>query len=216
MTQGQSQAHGLIFGDWPAVVHSYNPDTRECRVRVPGLSEGADEALLAEIRYPIGDVSKAGAFSTDILLLPGDDVWIAFIGGDPRYPLITGMRCPQTGNGTGWRRWHQANIELLAQAVMNLIAGGVITIKSEAQVLVQAPSVTIDTPQAEITGNLSVGGNVAIAGGIGVAGGGSGGSSTIAGNFAIEGGSLTHNGKDVGSSHTHTSGGEGAATSPPN
>lgn len=207
---------GFIHGEWPAVVESYNADTRECFIRVPSLSEGGDESLQAEIRYPIGDKSKAGQWSTDILLLPGDDVWVVFIGGDQRYPLITGQRCPQTGNGTGWRRWHQANIELLAQEVMNLIAGGAITIKSDASVLVQAPKVTIDAPQTEITGNLTVGGNTAIAGGISVAGGGSGGNSTIAGNFAIEGGSLTHNGKDVGSSHTHTSGGEGATTSPPN
>ena len=54
---------------------------RICRLEIPGLTDGADTLPEAEIEYPVGDT-----------------VWVAFIGGDPRYPIITGSRNPQAGN----------------------------------------------------------------------------------------------------------------------
>lgn len=56
-------------------------------------------------------------------------------------------------------------------------------------------SVTIDTPETTCTGNLTVKKSFTM--------GQEGGSATMKGNVAIEGGSLTHNGKNVGSTHTH-------------
>lgn len=56
-------------------------------------------------------------------------------------------------------------------------------------------SVTIDTPETTCTGNLTVNKSFTM--------GQEGGSATMKGNVAIEGGSLTHNGKNVGSTHTH-------------
>lgn len=190
---------GLMVGKWPAVVDSYDKSTRECRVKVPSLTDGGDEALLAEIEYPVGDKSKAGQFSTDILMLPGDPVWVEFLGGDPRYPIITGQRNPQVGNGTDWRRFHQANIELLAQQLMNLIAGGIITIKSDAKVNVIAPL-------THVQGDMTVDGLITGVGGITVSGGG---------GAAFSGGAITHNGVNIGSTHTHTEQGDGAEVSPP-
>lgn len=196
-----SDGPGLILGRWPGVVSSYNPATRECTVLVPGMTNGAAAEYPAEISYPVGDKSKAGEFSTDILMLPGDDVWLEFIGGDSRYPVIVGQRNAKIGNGTGWRRLHQANMELLATHVMNLIAGGVITIKSD--VLVK-----IDAPETQTTGNLTVGGGLSVEGGGGKA-------SSINGSFAIQGDELTHNGSNIGSTHTHKEQGDGADVSPP-
>lgn len=150
---------GLIVGKWPAVVVSYDKDSRECRVSVPGITDGGDEALLAEIEYPVGDKSKAGEFSTDILMLPGDTVWVEFLGGDPRYPIITGHRNPQTGNGTDWRRFHQANIELLAQQVMNMIAQNMLLDAGQTMVLkapviqIQGGSTTLRLSDAGMTAN---------------------------------------------------------------
>lgn len=57
-------------------------------------------------------------------------------------------------------------------------------------------SVTIDTPETTVTGNLTVAKSLAM--------GSDGGNMTITGNVAITGASLTHNGKNVGSTHTHT------------
>lgn len=57
-------------------------------------------------------------------------------------------------------------------------------------------SVTIDTPETTCTGNLTVAKSFTM--------GQEGGSATMKGNVAIEGGSLTHNGKNVGSTHAHS------------
>jgi len=130
--------YGIMPGRYPAIVKSYSQAKRTCRVEIPGLTDGGDVMPEAEIEYPIGDKSKAGAHSTEIEIVPGDTVWVAFIGGDPRYPIITGWRNPQTGNSTDWRRWHHANMELLADTLMKLIAGGNFLIKSGATITVEA------------------------------------------------------------------------------
>lgn len=65
----------------------------------------------------------------------------------------------------------------------------VATVKAEA-------SVTLDTPDTFCTGNLTVAKSFQM--------GQEGGSATMKGNVAIEGGSLTHNGKNVGSTHSHS------------
>lgn len=57
-------------------------------------------------------------------------------------------------------------------------------------------SVTLDTPDTFCTGNLTVAKSFQM--------GQEGGSATMKGNVAIEGGSLTHNGKNVGSTHNHS------------
>ena len=116
--------YGLMPGRYPAIVKTYSQARRTCRVEIPGLTDGGDVLPEAEIEYPIGDKSRAGANTTEIEITPGDTVWVAFIGGDPRYPIITGYRNPQAGNSADWRRWHHANMELLADTLMKLIAGG--------------------------------------------------------------------------------------------
>ncbi|HEY4529161.1 MAG TPA: hypothetical protein VIG97_02345 [Luteimonas sp.] len=198
---------GMMPGRYPAVVREYLPERRTCRVEVPGLTDGGDVLPEAEIEYPIGDKAKAGEHGTEIEIVPGDTVWIAFIGGDPRYPIITGWRNPQTGNDVDWRRWHHANMELLADTLMNMIAGSDMLLQSGTKITIVAPEViancetatvnassstTIDTPETTITGNLTVGGNV-----------------------AMNGGSVTHGGVNIGKAHKHTQVMGGTATSGP-
>lgn len=110
----------LLPGRYPAVVKSYDKVKRLCRVEIPGITDGGDVFPLAEIEYPIGDKSRivTGQHQTEIEILIGDHVWVAFIGGDPRYPVITGYRNPQTGNAVDWRRWHHANMALIADHIM--------------------------------------------------------------------------------------------------
>lgn len=114
---------GLLAGKWPAVIESYDPGSRTCRVSIPGVTEGADEHLVAEIQYPIGDKSRHHIM-TEIEIFAGDLVWIEFIQGDPRYPLITGWRNPLVGNDKDFRRWHQKNIELIAEKLICHLSGG--------------------------------------------------------------------------------------------
>ena len=178
--------YGLMPGRYPAIVKTYNQARRTCRIEIPGLTDGGDVLPEAEIEYPIGDKSRAGANTTEIEITPGDTVWVAFIGGDPRYPIITGYRNPQAGNSADWRRWHHANMELLADTLMKLIAGGDVLIKSGTHVTVQAPKVTVDSPDTTCTGNLLVKGQLTYQGGMAGSGGG-GAAASITGNVQVEG-----------------------------
>lgn len=130
---------GLLTGKWPAVVNSYDQDSRTCKITIPGQTDGAEGSLIAEIEYPIGDKSRH-ATMTEIEILPGDLVWVEFIQGDPRYPLITGWRNPTVGNSKDWRRWHHANIELLADGQMRLIAGESILLQVGGTTITLTPS----------------------------------------------------------------------------
>lgn len=170
-------------GRYPAVVKEYVPARRTCRVEVPGLTDGADVFPEAEIEYPIGDKSKAGAHATEIEIVPGDAVWVAFIGGDPRFPIITGWRNPQVGNDVDWRRWHHANIEAIADQLMKLIAGGDVLIQSGTKI-------TGDAPDTHLTGNV-----------------------LIDGTLTINGASVTHAGVNIGKTHTHLNVTAGTAVS---
>lgn len=114
-----SGENGLLPGRYPAIVQSYDQARRTCRVQIPGITDGGDVMPEAEIEYAIGDKAREGQWATEIEILPGDTVWVAFIGGDPRYPVITGWRNPQTGNSADWRRWHHKNIELEAEEVIH-------------------------------------------------------------------------------------------------
>lgn len=114
-----------LVGKYPAVVRTYEPETRTCRVEIPGITDGAELLPHAEIEYPIGDKSRALAHATEIEILSGDLVWVEFIAGDPRYPLITGWRNPGVGNSKGWRRYHHANFEFTADGVFRINAARV-------------------------------------------------------------------------------------------
>lgn len=155
--------NGLMFGKFPAIVLSYNSATRECVIQTP-----VGDQVDAEIEYPIGDKSANGHV-TEIEILPGDKVWCEFIQGDTRRALITGWRNPKTGNSSGTRRWHHANIELVADSTINLIVGGsTITIDPSTIALVAA---AISTQGAFTgTGNMSIEGSVGSSGDV-VAGG---------------------------------------------
>ena len=175
---------GLMPGRYPAIVRSYDAFRRTCRVEIPGLTDGGDVLPEAEIEYSIGDKSRAGENTTEIEITPGDPIWVAFIGGDPRYPIITGYRNPQAGNSIGWRRWHHANMELLAETLMRMIAGGDFLIKSGTHVLVQAPSATIQADETHVTKNLTVDGAIVGKGGMSISGGSG---VSVEGNMGVNG-----------------------------
>jgi hypothetical protein len=194
--------YGLLPGRYPAVVKSYSASRRTCRVELPGLTDGADVLPEAEIEYPIGDKSRAGANTTEIEITAGDTVWVAFIGGDPRYPVVTGYRNPQAGNSTDWRRWHHANMELLADALMRLIAQGDVTIQSATKITLIAPEIIADAPETLMTGNSTITGNNTVGQGLSVQGGGGAGS-TVNGRLDHIG-TMTSNGKVIDNTHTHS------------
>lgn len=201
--------YGLLPGRYPAIVREYMQASRTCRIEIPGLTDGGDVLPEAEIEYPIGDKSRSGQFETEIEMLPGDTVWIAFEGGDPRYPIITGYRNPKTGNSVDWRRWHHKNVEILIDQVCRQIAGGDFLIKSGSHITVQAPLVTILADQTEVTGAMTVHGLMTYLAGLSGTG-----ASNVEGNFSVNG-TMKNNDVNIGSDHTHTEQGDGAEVSTP-
>lgn len=198
---------------YPAVVVAYDANTRLAQVKIEPLDNGADTVLDAELLYPLGDKSN-----TAIEVLSGDFVWVEFEGGDPRYPIIVGYRNKRTGNDDSTRRYHHANIELLADNIIK-IKGNVKVIVESATVEVNATTVTVTasntniTSLVNITGNTSITGNLAVAGAIS----GTGGSgATIAGNVTVSSGDVVADGKSL-KTHTHpyTDNGAGMTTGAP-
>lgn len=112
-------------GKWPAEIDSIDREARTVRVRIPGVTDGAQEMPIAQLCYPMGDKSE----HTEIRILEGDRVWVEFERFDPRYPIIVGFRPRNVENGTGWRRFHHDNIELDADGEVLIKAGSKITLK---------------------------------------------------------------------------------------
>lgn len=77
------------------------------------------------------------------------------------------------------------------------------------------PEYKVDSHQSTFTGEVTVQGLLTYQSGISGSTGSGGGSNTITGGFAVQGGSLTHNGKNIGSNHTHP-GDSGGTTGAPN
>lgn len=131
--------YGYLPGKYPAVVKSYDKTTRTCKVEIPGLTDNADTLMTAEICYPVGfRADSAQQYPTEIEILPEDKVFVEFLGGDARNPLIVGARTGKTGNSVDFRRIHHANIELLATSIINIKGA---TVNIEANVNITGSSV---------------------------------------------------------------------------
>lgn len=199
---------------YPAVVMSYDANTRLAKIKLEPLDDGADTQLEAELCYPLGDKSN-----TAIEVLSGDFVWVEFEQGDPRYPIIVGYRNKRTGNDDLTRRYHHhGNFEILADNLIKIKGNVKVIIESETveviaptvkvtstTVTVDATTVTVNasntniTSLVNITGNTSITGNLAVAGAIS----GTGGSgASIAGNVTVSSGDVVADGKSL-KTHTH-------------
>lgn len=156
---------GQLFGPHPAVVDSYDKNTRTCRIQIPGVTDGGRSLPEAEVMYPLGDkpkpvgnAGKNGGKATEIEIMKGDAVWIEFIRGDPRYPLITGHRCTNVGNTFDTRRFNHKKIELVAETKLRLVVGDDTFIEANSN------QVEITTPKLIINGEIEINGAVTIKG----------------------------------------------------
>jgi hypothetical protein len=101
-----------------------NRKRREIRVSFAPYTDGASEWPIAEMSYPMGDDSRG----TEIRMVPGMPIWLAFRGGDERYPIIVGNRPVSTGNEQSTRRWNHENFEHNADKDFTVNAGQNVTI----------------------------------------------------------------------------------------
>lgn len=185
---------------YPAVVMSYDANTRLAKIKLEPLDDGADTQLEAELCYPLGDKSN-----TAIEILENDPVWVEFEQGDPRYPIIVGYRNKRTGNDDLTRRYHHhGNFEILADNIIKIKGNVKVIIESETvEVIATTVNVTASntniTSLVNITGNTSITGNLTVAGAIS----GTGGSgASIAGNVTVSSGDVVADGKSL-KTHTH-------------
>ena len=122
------------------------------RVRIPGLTDGATVQPRAEILNALGDKSE----HTEVRIKPGDKVWLAFEGGDTRYPVIVGYRATREENAIDWRRFEQANFQFNADNVFEIIAG--------TQVHVKTPLAFVEADESHLSGNAKIDGNLTVDG----------------------------------------------------
>lgn len=190
-----------MIGLMPAEVDSIDREKRIARVRIPGLTDGATELPEAQFCNPVGDKSE----HTEIRILPGDRVWLAFEGGDPRYPVIVGYRPKNQENGVDWRRFHHANFQFDADDQF-IINAKTVTVNAEKVIVnakqveanasekatVVSPEVLVDSASSKFTGAVEVAGPLTYKAGMTGTGGAS-----IAGD-------MKNNGVNIGSTHTHS------------
>ncbi|WP_162019295.1 hypothetical protein [Undibacterium crateris] len=175
-----------------------------CRIQIDGITDGAEVLPQAEILYPIGDKSQ----HTELEILKGDLVWLAFQFGDPRYPVIVGSRAKNTGNMLDWRKYHHANIELNADGTMYFKVGKlfhVVTDKAivEAnEITVLANDILVECPKTKFTGAVEVDGLLTYKGGMAGSGSAGGGASArINGSIEVTGGDVLVDGIGTKSHH---------------
>jgi hypothetical protein len=132
---------------WPAVIEevTVGREAREVRVSIPPFTDGAGVFPLAEIEYPIGDDST----DTEIRMVVGKPVWVQFIAGDHRRPIITGSRNPNTGNEVGTRRWNHDNFEINAD-VDYTVNAQTITLKAGSKITLVVGGTSITLTSADI------------------------------------------------------------------
>jgi hypothetical protein len=188
----------------PAEVASIDRERRIARVRIPGLTDSASELPEAEFCNPIGDKSE----HTEIRIKVDDRVWLAFNGGDPRYPVIVGYRPKNQENGIDWRRFEHGNFQFTADNTFEIIAG--------TQVHIKTPLAYIEAPSTHITGDVQIDGSATVNGSLTYKGGmtgsgGSGASAQIQGGITATGDIKAGNISLQG--HHHTEQGDGAPTS---
>jgi hypothetical protein len=143
-------------GRFPGIVREYLNESRKCRVEIPGLTDGGDVLPLAEIEYPIGDSAIHSSRATELRIEAGDLVWLEFIGGDARYPIITGYRNPGAECSVDWRRIHQANIVIVADKRLELNATDALITASKLHVGTESQNllVLISSSLAQIASAL--------------------------------------------------------------
>ena len=92
-------------------------------------------------------------------------------------------------------------MELLADALMKLIAGGDVLIKSGTKITLQAPLILLDAAQSTSTAKHTVQGLLTWQAGVAGTGGGGGAGNAISGGMSVSGGDVVVDGIGTKSHH---------------
>ena len=115
-----------------AKILSYNAQNRTANVHIIGLTDGAEDGLVATFAYPVGDDDR----DTELKIVVGNDCYVFFESNDPARPVIAFYASHGSGAVVDTRRIKQENIELLAQS-----------------------SIKIESPAISMTGELTLNGS---------------------------------------------------------
>lgn len=146
----------------PGIIREVHRNRREVRVEIPPFTDGASEWPVAEIEYPLGDDSR----NTEIRLVIGREIWVEFLAGDVRRPIITGFRNPNVGNEVGTRRWNHDNFEINADQVFTVNAGAKIALIVGGTSLILTPELIEELATAlKVKAKVTIEGEVTQTGG---------------------------------------------------
>lgn len=137
----------IMHGLHPAIVKSYDAETRYCEIEIEGVTFGGDNYLQAQIAYSLGDKSS----DTEIEILENDLVWVQFHGGDYRYPIIVFFRTLNADASVGKRRWHHANIEIEADDKAQIIVGDSTITAEPDKIMLEIGNASIKAENNKIT-----------------------------------------------------------------
>lgn len=189
-------------------------------IRVGAVSQ-LDEAN-ARVKVSVGGLStdwlpwvtaRAGATRTWSAPRPGEQVIVLAPYGDPAQAVVLpaiyqdaypAPASTKDSDRTVYPDGTSVDYNSASNTLNITVAGSSKVIINCKEATINADtSVTLNTPQTTCKGKLTVEGLLTYLAGM-QGSTGSGASATITGNVAFSGGSLTHNGKNVGSTHTHS------------
>lgn len=189
-------------------------------IRVGAVSQ-LDEAS-ARVKVSVGGLStdwlpwvtaRAGATRTWSAPRPGEQVIVLAPYGDPAQAVVLpaiyqdaypAPASTKDSDRTVYPDGTSVDYNSASNTLNITVAGSSKVIINCKEATINADtSVTLNTPQTTCKGKLTVEGLLTYLAGM-QGSTGSGASATITGNVAFSGGSLTHNGKNVGSTHTHS------------
>lgn len=151
------------YGHYPATIISVDRKGRTAKIKVSPITDGLETGITATFEYALGE----NDFDTEIEILPGTDVYVFFLQGDPYSPVISGGRSHGKDAEVGHRRIRQENIELIAQNNISLIADEILleakTVKIKAENI-------INEGNSETTGTQKVRGKSTLEGGANIDG----------------------------------------------
>lgn len=184
------------------VIHALDVANARVRVRTGGLTTDWLPWLTA----------RAGATRTWSAPRPGEQVLVLSPYGDPAQAVVLPAIYQDTYPAPAASQQLERVVFPDGSVVDYNSAGNTltVTVAGSGNVVVNCKqatinadtSVTLNTPQTTCTGKLTVQGLLTyLAGMVGSSVGGA--SASITGNVDFNGGTLTHNGKDISSTHTH-------------